>query len=53
MMALAALIRGLRCRWGWCLGRHVSGLHAGMVWVGWQCDECGAVKYYAPAKSLV
>ena len=53
MMAIATFVRALRCRWGWCGGHVVSGRHEGMIWIGWQCDECGAVKYYAPSKSLV
>ena len=52
MMAIATFIRALSCRFGWCGGHVVSGMHAGIVWIGWQCDACGAVKYYAPDPRL-
>ncbi len=52
MMALATFVRALRCRFRWCGGHVVSGIHDNVVWIGWQCDECGAVKYYSPDTRL-
>lgn len=52
MMAVATFIRALRCRFRWCEGHVVSGIHDNVIWIGWQCDECGAVKYYSPDKRL-
>lgn len=42
------MLRWLRCRLGWCPGRVVSGIHDGVVWIGWRCTDCGRVKHYEP-----
>jgi hypothetical protein len=52
MMALHTLVRWFRCRYGWCFGRTVSGVHDGVVWIGWRCETCGAVKHYEPTQPL-
>lgn len=46
------LLRRLKCRMQWCGGQVVSGTHSGVVWVGWRCETCGAIKHYAPAHGL-
>lgn len=50
MKALRTLLRLISCRYGWCYGHVVSGTHDGVVWIGWQCDECHAVRDYEPTK---
>jgi hypothetical protein len=50
MMALRQLIQWFRCRYGWCGGHAVSGWHDGVIWIGWQCDQCGAVRHYEPTR---
>ncbi len=52
MMALHTLIRWFRCRYGWCYGRVVSGVHDNVIWIGWRCEECGAVRDYQPSKPI-
>jgi hypothetical protein len=47
MLTIYLLMTWLRCRLRWCGGHVVSGFHDGHVWVGWRCDHCGIVKYYA------
>ena len=49
-MGAMKILRFLRCTFRWCGGHVVSGTHDGEVWCGWQCDECGAVKYYEPTR---
>jgi hypothetical protein len=49
MMGITALLRALKCRLGWCGGDVVSGWHDGVLWTGWKCRRCGAVRHYAPA----
>ena len=50
MMALRQLVQWFQCRYGWCGGHVVSGRHGdGVIWIGWQCDRCGAVRHYAKA----
>ena len=48
MMALRQLVQWFKCRQGWCGGHVVSGWHDGVIWIGWQCDDCGAVRHYGP-----
>jgi hypothetical protein len=43
-------MRWLRCRLRLCGGHVVSGVHDGVIWIGWQCDTCGKVKYYEPTR---
>ena len=50
MMALRQLVRWFQCRNGWCGGHVVSGTHGGVIWIGWQCDRCGAVRHYEPSR---
>jgi hypothetical protein len=52
MMALRQLVQWFKCRNGWCGGHVVSGWHDGVLWMGWQCDRCGAVRHYAPSERL-
>jgi hypothetical protein len=42
------LWRAFKCRFGWCGGKVVSGVHGGVIWIGWRCETCGKVKHYAP-----
>jgi hypothetical protein len=49
-MALRQLVRWFQCRFRWCGGHVVSGTHGGVIWIGWQCDRCGAVRYYEPTR---
>lgn len=49
---MRALLQRLKCRLGWCGGHVVSGTHGGVIWMGWQCDQCGQVKHYAPDDRL-
>jgi hypothetical protein len=51
MMAIRQLIQWFQCRWGWCGGHPVSGWHDGILWMGWQCDRCGAVRHYGPTST--
>jgi hypothetical protein len=51
-MAVWHFIRSLKCRFGWCGGDVVSGWHDGVLWMGWKCRQCGAVRHYAPSAKL-
>jgi hypothetical protein len=51
-LAFLQVFARLRCRLGWCGGHVVSGTHDNVIWIGWQCDACGIVKYYEPSKWL-
>ena len=51
-MAMGMILRWFRCQFRWCGGHVVSGFHGGEIWIGWQCDDCGAVKYYSPDERL-
>jgi hypothetical protein len=48
MLALWGLLRTIKCRLGWCGGDVCSGWHDGVLWIGWKCRACGAVRHYAP-----
>jgi hypothetical protein len=51
MMAVTTLLRAIKCRLRLCGGDVVSGWHDGVLWIGWRCRRCGAVRHYAPARS--
>jgi hypothetical protein len=44
------LLRLFRCRFGWCPGHVISGIHDRVIWIGWQCNECGEVRHYEPTR---
>ena len=50
MMANWTLLRWIACRLGWCGGDVVSGWHENVLWIGWRCRRCGAVRHYYPTE---
>ena len=50
IITLVGLLREVKCRLKLCPGHVVSGIHKREIWIGWQCEICGRVKYYAPTE---